>query len=110
MIMRSAAHNQHNCVLAVFWRVMGFDCHRILILIFDQHYVVALALIWNERFWVWEYTCRANAEQFSCLVCCGRGENIGIGGGSPMTGLSIELMSDWLSMTTHNGGVFSLDP
>ena len=29
---------------------------------------------------------------------------------APTTGLSIELMSDWLLMITHNGGVFSLDP
>ena len=27
-----------------------------------------------------------------------------------MTGSSIELVSDWLLMTTHNGGVFLLDP
>jgi hypothetical protein len=27
-----------------------------------------------------------------------------------MTGLLIELASDWLSMTTHNGGAFLLDP
>ncbi len=33
-----------------------------------------------------------------------------IGGGSPMTGSSIELVSDWLLMTAHNGSVFLLDP
>ncbi len=44
------------------------------------------------------------------MVCRGRGANFGIGGGSPTTGSSIELVSDWLSMTTHNGGVFLLDP
>jgi hypothetical protein len=27
-----------------------------------------------------------------------------------MTGSLIELVSDWLSMTTHNSGVFLLDP
>jgi hypothetical protein len=110
MIMRSAVHNRHNCVLAIFWRVMGFECHRILILIFDRHHVAALALVRNERFWVWEYRCRASEEQLSCLVCHGHGANISIGGGSPTTGLSIELVSDWLLMTTHNGGVFLLDP
>ncbi len=48
--------------------------------------------------------------QLSCLVYGGHGANIGIGGGSPTTGFSIELVSDWLSMTTHNDCVFLLDP
>jgi hypothetical protein len=38
--MHLAAHNQHNRVLAVFWRVMGFDCHRFSILIFDWHHAL----------------------------------------------------------------------
>jgi hypothetical protein len=49
MIMRSAAHNQHNRVLAVFWRVMGFNCHRISFLIFDKHHAATLALVQNRR-------------------------------------------------------------
>ncbi len=110
VIMRSAAHNQHSCTLAVFWRVMGFDCHRILILMLDWHHVVTLALIWNGRCWTLEYMWQASAEQMFCLVCCGCGANVGIGGGSLLTGSSIELLLDWLLMTTHNGGVFLLDP
>ncbi len=46
----------------------------------------------------------------SYLVCCWQEANVGIGGGSPATGSSIELASDWLSMTMHNRGVFLLDP
>ncbi len=46
----------------------------------------------------------------SSLVCCGHGANIGIGSGSPTTGPSVELALDWLSITTHNGGVFLFDP
>jgi hypothetical protein len=58
---------------------------------------------------MWECRWQASAEQLSCLVCCGRGANFGIGGGSPVTGLLIELALDWLSMTSYNSGVFLLD-
>jgi hypothetical protein len=59
---------------------------------------------------MWEYRWQASAEKLSCLVCPGRGTNVGIGGGSPVTGLANELAPNWLLMTRHNGDVFLLDP
>ncbi len=57
-------------VLAVFWRAIGFDCHMMLILMFNLHHAVTSALVRKQRCCTWEYRWQASAEQLSCLVVC----------------------------------------
>jgi hypothetical protein len=68
MIILSTAHKWQNLVLAVFWSAIGFDCHVILIFIFDQHHVAMLACVQNWKWHAWEYRWRASVEQLSCFV------------------------------------------
>ena len=68
MIILSTAHKRQNLVLAVFWSVIGFDCHMILIFTFDQHHVAMLACIRKWRWRVWEYRWQASVEQLSFFV------------------------------------------
>ena len=68
MIILLTAHKRKNLILAVFWSAIGFDCHMILIYIFDRHHVATLACIPKLKWCAWEYRWRASAEQLSCFV------------------------------------------
>jgi hypothetical protein len=120
MIILSTAHKRQNLVLAVFWSAIGFDCHMISTLMFDQHHVATLAHVRKWRWHAWEYRWQASAEQLSCFVVHWRvavlasavrlvfaGNPNVIVGGDPLVVGGVLIMV--LFITMHSGGVPSAE-
>ncbi len=108
MTMRLAVQRQHILVLAVFNKVMGFDCQMISTSMWDQHHLATSTFVLKRIRFTWEKRCQASAEQLSCLgTIWGWAASIGgpkstVGGewninklGGTFSMFVIVLVSDW---------------
>ncbi len=66
MTMHSAAQRRYSFVLAVFIRVVGFNCQMISTLIWDPHHSATSAFVLKRMHFTWEKRCWTSAEQLSC--------------------------------------------
>jgi hypothetical protein len=99
IIIHSAAHNLQTFVLAVFMRLIVFQCHNISTLIFDWHHSATLALVLNLMIFTWKKRWWARAEQFSCFAPNWCHVSFGV---------AVGIAMDWLSNITSGDGPVSM--